>query len=107
VHGLVTPATVVQLPAPDGLNWRNPVAASCVPSIAGAVQVTVRLLPLPGASDGALGGFAIRVVGGCGGVAESRDLKGCIVAIPRFGTIGVGRYTGICVENPIVAPSMW
>jgi hypothetical protein len=35
----------------------NPVAALCVPSTAGAVQVTVRLLPVPCASDTALGVF--------------------------------------------------
>jgi hypothetical protein len=58
VYGLVTPDTVVQVPAPDGLDRKlNPVAALCVLSIAGAVQVTVRLLPVPCASDAALGVF--------------------------------------------------
>ena len=56
VYGLVTPDTVVQVPAPDGLERRlNPVAAPCVLSTAGAVQVTVTLLPVPCASDGAPG----------------------------------------------------
>lgn len=51
LYGLVTPDTVVQVPAPEGLERRlNPVAASCEPSIVGAIQVTVRLLPVPCAS---------------------------------------------------------
>jgi hypothetical protein len=54
----VTPDTVVQVPAPEGLDRKlNPVAAPCVLSIAGAVQVTVRSLPLPCASDAAPGAF--------------------------------------------------
>jgi len=61
VYGLVTPATVVQVPAPEGLDRRlNPVAALCVLSIAGAVHVTVRSLPVPCASD-ALGVFGAAV----------------------------------------------
>ena len=56
-YGLVTPDTIVQLPAPDGLDRRlNPVAALCVLSVAGAAQVTIRVLPGPCASDG-LGAF--------------------------------------------------
>ncbi len=59
VQGLVTPDTTVQVAAPDGPDrTAYPVAALCVPSIVGAVQVTVRLLPLPWASEippGALG----------------------------------------------------
>ena len=48
VYGLVTPDTVVQVPAPDGLDCKlNPEAALCVLSIAGALQVTVRLAPAP------------------------------------------------------------
>jgi hypothetical protein len=46
------------VPAPEGLDRRlKPVAALCVLSVAGDVQVTVRLLPVPCASDGALGAF--------------------------------------------------
>jgi len=53
----VTPVTVVQVPAPEGLDRRlNPVAALCVLSTTGFVQVTVRSLPIPCASD-ALGEF--------------------------------------------------
>ena len=65
VYGLVTPDTVVQVPAPDGLDRRlKLVAALCVLSIAGAVQVTLRLLPVPCASDTAFGVFgkAVAVV---------------------------------------------
>jgi len=62
VYGLVTPDTVVQVPAPEGLDRRlNPVAALCVLSIAGAVQVTVRLLPVPCASDAGPGVFGAAV----------------------------------------------
>jgi hypothetical protein len=58
VYGLVTVDAIVQVPAPEGLDRRlKPVAALCVLSIAGAVQVTVRLLPVPCASDGAPGTF--------------------------------------------------
>ncbi len=58
MYGLVTPDTVVQVPAPDGLERRlNPVAAPCVLSTMGAVQATVRLLPVPCARDGAFGAF--------------------------------------------------
>ena len=61
-YGLATPVTVVQVPAPEGLDRRlKPVAAPCVLSIAGAVQVTVRSLPAPCASDGALGAFGAAV----------------------------------------------
>ena len=62
MYGLVTPDTVVQVPAPEGLDRRlKPVAALCVLSTAGAVQVTVRLLPVPCASDAALGVFGAAV----------------------------------------------
>ncbi len=48
VYGLVTPDKVVQVPAPAGLERRlNPVAAPCVPSVAGAVQVTVNFEFVP------------------------------------------------------------
>jgi hypothetical protein len=58
----VTPDTVVQVPAPAGLDRRaNPVAAPCVLSIAGAVQVTVRSLPAPCASDTPLNVFGAAV----------------------------------------------
>ena len=54
----MTPVTVVQVPAPEGLDRRlNTVAALCVLSIAGAVQVTVRVLPVPRARDAAPGAF--------------------------------------------------
>ncbi len=57
-YGLVTPDTVVQVPAPEGLDRRlNPVAALCALSTAGAVQVTVRSLPPPCASNAAAGVF--------------------------------------------------
>jgi len=39
----------------------NPVAAPCVLSTAGAVQVTIRSLPVPCASDAALGVFGAAV----------------------------------------------
>src|SRR5208337_1426023 len=101
-YGLVTPDTIVQVPAPEGLDPRlNPMAASCVLSIAGAVQVTVRSLPGPCASDGALGGFAICGVGGSCGVGALESLRGCIVAVARFATRGVGRYIGIFGAGPV------
>ena len=57
-YGLVTPATIVHVPAPEGLDRTlNPAAAPCVLSTAGAIQVTVRSLPAPCASDSALGVF--------------------------------------------------
>jgi hypothetical protein len=40
----------------------NPLAALCVPSVAGAVHVTVRLLPVPWASDAAPGVFGIYAI---------------------------------------------
>ena len=53
----MTPVTVVQMLAPDKLDRRlKLVAALCVLSIAGAFHVTVRLLPVPCASD-TLGAF--------------------------------------------------
>jgi hypothetical protein len=103
VYGLVTPATFVHMAAPELLNWRlKPAAALCVLSIAGVVQVTVRLLPVPCANDGAPGAFASWNVGVCGdvGVVELGRLKGCIVALGRFGTTGAGGYIGICVADP-------
>ena len=58
----MTLGKVVQVAVPAGLDRRaNPVAASCVPSTAGAVQVTVRSLPVPCTSETALGAF-----GACG-----------------------------------------
>jgi hypothetical protein len=54
VYGLATPDTIVQVPAPEGLDCRlNPVAALCVLSTAGAVQVTIRVPPVPCANDAA------------------------------------------------------
>ena len=54
----MTPDTVVQVPAPDGLDCRlDPVAALWVPSTAGAVQITVRSLPPACANDTVPGGF--------------------------------------------------
>jgi hypothetical protein len=92
VYGLVTHATVVQVPAPAGPKRRlNPVATSCLPSIAGVFQVTVRSLPLPCLSDGAVGGFA--VWGGGGGGAGG--IFGSMVAAGRNRTMGVGGYIGI------------
>ena len=50
--------TTVHAPAPEGLDrTANPLAAPCVLSIAGAAQVTMRLLPVPCAKVGAPGGF--------------------------------------------------
>ncbi len=61
-YGLVTFDACVQTLAPEGLDCRlNTVAALCVLSTAGAVQVTVRPLPGPCASDGAAGAFGIAV----------------------------------------------
>jgi hypothetical protein len=58
VYGLETPDPIVQVPAPEGLDRKaNPVAALCVLSIAGAAQVTLRLLPVPFANDAAPGVF--------------------------------------------------
>ena len=54
----MTPDTDVQVPAPAGLDRRLYVlAALCVPSVAGAAQVTVRFVPLPWASVAAAGVF--------------------------------------------------
>jgi hypothetical protein len=54
----VTPDTVVQVPAPEGLDRRtNPAAAACVLSTAGAAQVTLRSLPVPFANVAAFGTF--------------------------------------------------
>ena len=56
------PDTVVQVPAPEGLDRRlKPVAASCVLSAADAAQVTVRLPPVPCVSDAAPGAFGAAV----------------------------------------------
>jgi hypothetical protein len=75
------------------------VAASCVLSITGAVQVTMRALPEPCASDGALGVLAIWDIGvgvGVGvGVGELGIPSARIVAMGRFAGRGVGRYIGI------------
>lgn len=61
-YGLLTPVTVVHVLAPDGLDCRLKLAAAlCVLSIPGAVQVTVRSLPVPGANDGAFGVFGAAV----------------------------------------------
>jgi hypothetical protein len=66
VYGLVTPDTTVQVPAPDGLDRREyAVAALCVLSTAGAAHVTVRLLPVPCASDAAPGVFGMESAGDC------------------------------------------
>jgi len=55
-YGLVTFGTVVQRLAPEGLDCRlNAVAALCVLSTGGDVQLTVRSVPEPCASDGAVG----------------------------------------------------
>ncbi len=75
VYGLVTPDTSVQAPAPDGLDCRlNPMAASCVLSTVGVVQVTMRPLLGPCTSDASLGGFA--ACGGCVGVGDAARGKG-------------------------------
>jgi len=58
----VTPDTVVQVPAPEGLDLRlYPAAPSCVLSILEVAQVAVRLLPVPCASDAAPGVFGAAV----------------------------------------------
>jgi hypothetical protein len=51
--------TVVQVPAPEGLDRRlNPVAAPCALSIAGFIQITVMAaLPGPWVRSAALGAF--------------------------------------------------
>ena len=62
VQGLVTPGTVVHVPAPEGLDRSaNAVAALCEASVAGAAQVTVRLLPVPCARETAAGVFGAAV----------------------------------------------
>jgi hypothetical protein len=62
VYGLVTADTVVQLPAPDGLERRlYPVAAPCVPSTDGAVQVTMSFEFVPSA-----GGVPLMIAGAFG-----------------------------------------
>ena len=61
-YGHADTGHVVQVPTPEGLDCRlKLVAALCVPSIAGAVQVTVRSLPVPCANDGAAGVFGAAV----------------------------------------------
>ena len=53
--GLTTPDTVVQLPAPEGLKRRlYPVAAPCVLSVPGAVQVMASSLLVPSGSAATL-----------------------------------------------------
>jgi hypothetical protein len=87
--GLVTLATVVQVPAPEGLDWRlNKVAAPCVMSTAGAVQDTMRLLPVPCARVRASGVFGSSVV--WAGVSVVGCETGIMTAGARFP--GVGGY---------------
>src|ERR1700722_7745919 len=101
----MTPDSGVQVAAPEGLDCRlNPLAAPCVPSIAGPVQVTVRLLPVPCASDTALGAFGICSVGV--GVCTGSCVEGCIVAETRL-VIGVARYIGIFGWVPVGLGCKW
>jgi hypothetical protein len=82
-YGLVTFDTVVQVLAPEGLLCKsNDVAALCVLSSAGAVQITVRSLPEPCAKDAACGVFGRSVAGagGGGGVAVGVVGRGTITA---------------------------
>ena len=102
----MTPDTVVQVPAPEGLDRRlNPVAALCVLSIDGAVQVTVRLLPVPCASDAALGVFGTCGVGVGGG--EFGCPRARIIAMGRFVGRGVEEYIGIFDAVPVSIACMW
>jgi hypothetical protein len=97
-YGLVTPDTTVQAPAPDGLDRRlNPVAPPCVPSTAGIVQVTVRVVPVPCASDAAFGVFG-RYSGLGGGIA-------CIMARGRFGVAGSVGYFDMFDAVPVALPA--
>jgi hypothetical protein len=106
VYGLVTPDTVVQVVAPVGLDRRlNPLAALCVLSPAGAVQVTVRALPVPCASNAALGVFGMYGGGGGGGTFGSPRAR--IVAGCRFGGRGVVGYGGIFDAIPTGVVCMW
>jgi hypothetical protein len=65
VYGLVTPDTVVHVPAPVGLERTlYPVAAPWVPSTAGAVQVAVSFVFVPsgcGATPAIAGAFGANV----------------------------------------------
>jgi hypothetical protein len=105
LYGLVTPIIVAQIAAPEGLDRRlNPVATLCELSTAGAAQVTVRLLPEPRASDGALGMFGICGAGTAGG--EVGCAVGYIVpACRRVG--GVLGYVDICDAVPVNSACMW
>ena len=59
----MTPGTEVQPLVPAGTYCRlNPAAAPCVPSIAGAVQLTIRLVPVPWDSVIAPGVFGAECV---------------------------------------------
>jgi hypothetical protein len=70
----LTPVTVVQAPAPEGLDCRlNPVAALCVLSTEGVVQFTVRLLPVPCASVTALTVFGGYGVDGAAAIVAGTD----------------------------------
>jgi hypothetical protein len=83
----------------------NPVAALCVLSIAGAVQVTVRLLPVPCASDAALGVFGTCGVGVGGG--EFDCPRPYIVPWGRFARRGVEEYLAIFAAVPVGVACMW
>jgi len=108
LYGLVTPDTVVQVAAPVGLDRRlNPVAALCVLSIAGAVQVTVRALPGPCASDTPLGVFGTCGVGVGVAAGGFGSLRPYIVAWGRFVRLGVGEYLGIFGAIPVGVACMW
>jgi hypothetical protein len=77
LYGLMTPDTVVQVAAPEGLDSAlNAVAALCVLSIAGAAQVTIRVLPVPCAND-ALGVLGMNAVVAVVSVLVMLEARGC------------------------------
>lgn len=98
LYGLVTFLTVVQVPAPAGLYCRlKPVAALCVLSTTGGAQVTVRLLPVPCASDGAPGGFEMYDAGVGGSDGAPGNVR--ITARGRFDAKGGFAYIGIVLRS--------
>src|SRR5580658_6356500 len=75
VKGLVTPDSVVQVPAPDGLERKlYPVAAPCVLSVAGAVQVTVSLEFVPSG-----GGVTLAIAGAFGAYGPADAVASVLV----------------------------
>ena len=96
----MTPDTVVQVPAPAGLERTlNPVAAPCVPSVAGAVQATVNLEVVPSG-----GGMTPVIAGALGANGPAEAVVRVLVADQALEPAAFVLWSWTSIGAPAVNP---